>query len=61
MTVLQRIARMVALRPGYNNGFEQYYSRLLRHNGGATGVPSAREAWQDLKELRSRSTYYPYV
>ena len=61
MTVLQRIAQLVALRGGANSGFEQYYSRLLENNGGAAGAPSAREARRDLNELRALGTYYPYL
>lgn len=50
MTVLQRIVRALKPRTQTDLEFESYYSRLLR--SGSVGVPSAREAQQDLWRMR---------
>jgi hypothetical protein len=59
MTVLQRIVHAIAPRHKFDATFEGYYSRLLR--SGATGVPSAREAQQDLADMRERNVLHRYI
>ena len=59
MTVLRRIARLVDPRTGGHRPFERYYSRLVLANAGAAGLPSAREAHQDLRALRALHAGYP--
>ncbi|MDP9372625.1 MAG: hypothetical protein M3Q65_09280 [Chloroflexota bacterium] len=59
MTILRHIARLVNPRTGGHSPFERYYSRLVLANAGAAGLPSAREARQDLRALRALHAGYP--
>ena len=60
MTVLQRIARIVGPRRRRQTPLERYYSQLVLENIGGAGLPSEREAHQDLRAMHALHLRAPY-